>query len=180
VTSEEFEEYYANVSASIDTDEYFAAMMTAAWNLDGSRVTAKGWTNKDANQKKDFGARPQTAQVRSTPAASQNDTLPPMNRNDAQLLQIFRNKIKSRGARGIMGLGRLFKIFDDDNSKNLNHLEFKKAINDFRLNLADKEIDSLYKVFDNDKSGSIDYEEFLRGVRGEMNEFRKALAMKAF
>jgi methyltransferase-like protein len=62
VTREEFDEYYANVSASIDTDEYFAAMMTAAWNLDGNRVTAKGWSNKDAaGQKKDFGGRPQTA-----------------------------------------------------------------------------------------------------------------------
>jgi Ca2+-binding EF-hand superfamily protein len=79
-----------------------------------------------------------------------------------------------------MGLGRLFKIFDDDNTKNLNHAEFKKAIKDFRVNLSDKEIDSLYKVFDTDNSGSIDYEEFLRGVRGEMNEFRRNLALKAF
>ena len=58
VTKEEFEEYYANVSASIDTDDYFAAMMTSAWNLDGNRVTARGWSNKDANQKKDTSARP--------------------------------------------------------------------------------------------------------------------------
>jgi len=43
VTKEEFEEYYNNVSASIDDDSYFAQMMTAAWNLDGSRVTKKGW-----------------------------------------------------------------------------------------------------------------------------------------
>lgn len=79
-----------------------------------------------------------------------------------------------------MGLGRLFKIFDDDQSHNLNHAEFKKAIKDFRVNLSDKEIDSLYKIFDNDNSGSIDYEEFLRGVRGEMNEFRRNLALRAF
>lgn len=39
VTREEFEEYYANVSASIDSDDYFAAMMNAVWNLDGNRVT---------------------------------------------------------------------------------------------------------------------------------------------
>lgn len=48
VTKEEFEEYYANVSASIDSDEYFAAMMTAAWNLDNNRVTAKGWSSNSA------------------------------------------------------------------------------------------------------------------------------------
>ncbi len=35
VTMEEFLEYYTNVSASIDDDMYFAAMMNAAWNLQG-------------------------------------------------------------------------------------------------------------------------------------------------
>jgi Ca2+-binding EF-hand superfamily protein len=38
----------------------------------------------------------------------------------------------------------------------------------------------LFKIFDRDRSGKIDYEEFLRGVRGEMNEFRKNLTKKAF
>ncbi len=43
VTQEEFEEYYANLSASIDNDQYFELMMNNAWNLDGSRVTKRGW-----------------------------------------------------------------------------------------------------------------------------------------
>jgi hypothetical protein len=38
VTKEEFEEYYNNVSSSIDLDEYFAVMMTNAWNLDGKMI----------------------------------------------------------------------------------------------------------------------------------------------
>lgn len=33
VTFEEFLDYFADVSASIDTDEYFAAMMQSAWKL---------------------------------------------------------------------------------------------------------------------------------------------------
>ena len=39
----EWLEYYNNVSMSIDNDEYFALMMNNAWNLDGKRVTKKGW-----------------------------------------------------------------------------------------------------------------------------------------
>lgn len=35
VTMEEFIEYYTNVSASIDDDMYFSAMMNSAWNLSG-------------------------------------------------------------------------------------------------------------------------------------------------
>jgi len=48
VTKEEFHEYYNNVSASIDGDDYFAVMMTNAWNLDGSMTVAKGWSNASA------------------------------------------------------------------------------------------------------------------------------------
>jgi Ca2+-binding EF-hand superfamily protein len=50
VTKEEFDEYYNNISASIDDDEYFALMMNNAWNLDGTMVYQKGW-GSSANSK---------------------------------------------------------------------------------------------------------------------------------
>jgi len=47
VTKEEFEEYMANISASIDDDIYFEAMMNSAWKInDGEKTYGKGWTNK--------------------------------------------------------------------------------------------------------------------------------------
>ena len=53
VTKEEFEEYYNNVSASIDNDQYFELMMNNAWKInDGDRTYAKGWTNKDESPSK--------------------------------------------------------------------------------------------------------------------------------
>lgn len=79
-----------------------------------------------------------------------------------------------------MGIGRLFKIFDDDGSKTLCLPEFKKAMTDIRVGLSDREIERLFKIFDTNQGGQIDYEEFLFGVRGEMNDFRRAIAMKAF
>ena len=85
-----------------------------------------------------------------------------------------------RGARGIAGLGKQFKIADDDYSKDLDMYEFKKAIRDFRINLADKDSERLFKIFDRDGSGRIDYDEFLRGIRGEMNQFRVGFAKRAF
>lgn len=45
VTLEEFIEYYANVSCSIDLDSYFKVMITNAWDLDNLKVTKKGWSN---------------------------------------------------------------------------------------------------------------------------------------
>jgi len=43
ITEEEWVEYYNNISMSIDDDAYFELMMNNAWNLDGKRVTKKGW-----------------------------------------------------------------------------------------------------------------------------------------
>jgi len=103
-----------------------------------------------------------------------------MNYTDSQLLERFRAALKKRGSRGIMGIGRSFKIADDDNSKSLEMEEFKKCINDFRVGLGPTDAERLFHVFDTGKSGSIDYEEFLYGVRGKMNEFRQGLAMRAY
>lgn len=38
----EFIEYYTNVSASIDNDQYFELMMTNAWNLNNQNYK-RGW-----------------------------------------------------------------------------------------------------------------------------------------
>lgn len=60
VTLEEFIEYYTNVSASIDDDMYFQAMMNSAWNLSGDASSyksyAKAWVGDDGAPK-----RPATA-----------------------------------------------------------------------------------------------------------------------
>ena len=41
ITPDEFIEYYTNISASIDNDEYFALMMNNSWNLSGDSSTYK-------------------------------------------------------------------------------------------------------------------------------------------
>ena len=47
VTKEEFEEYYNNISASIDNDEYFQLMMNNAWKInDGDRTYGKAWAGE--------------------------------------------------------------------------------------------------------------------------------------
>jgi Ca2+-binding EF-hand superfamily protein len=50
-----------------------------------------------------------------------------------QLLERFREKMAQRGARGILGLKRIFKIMDDDGSGFLDRQEFAKALKDYRV-----------------------------------------------
>lgn len=54
---------------------------------------------------------------------------------------------------------------DDDGSKSLNLVEFKKGIRESGLKLTDMQLHQLFGYFDKDKSGSIDFEEFLQGIR---------------
>ena len=193
VSKDEWCEYYNNVSASIDRDDYFALMMNNAWNLDGSMDAnkKKGWKAEENSGAASRGAparggasrggnRGGAAAAMGGGASNVQEDAPPMNMTEAQLMDRFREKLAKRGNRGIMGLGRSFKIADDDRSGSLGVEEFQKAIHDFRVGLQPAQSAKLFKVFDRDGSGSIDYEEFLRGVRGVMNDFRKTLAMKAF
>lgn len=46
VTLEEFENYYANISASIDTDDYFELMMRNAWHISGGEGQLANSTNR--------------------------------------------------------------------------------------------------------------------------------------
>ena len=86
----------------------------------------------------------------------------------------------SRGARGILGLRRIFKIMDDDNSGYLDQSEFNKALKDYRVNVTPDEGRKLFRIFDVNGDGSISYDEFLRMVIGEMNQPRKNLVKRAF
>lgn len=62
ITLDEFIEYYTNVSASLDNDEYFALMMNNSWNLSGDSSTYKkfdkGWANQSPEKKNAFVGQP--------------------------------------------------------------------------------------------------------------------------
>jgi len=99
---------------------------------------------------------------------------------DEELLEKFRERMRQRGARGILGLKRIFKIMDDDNSGFLDKSEFNKALKDYRVSVTNDEGNRLYRLFDMNGDGTISYDELLRGVVGEMNPFRRNFVKKAF
>ena len=55
------------------------------------------------------------------------------------LLQRLRDKLKSRGARGIIGLSKQFRIMDDNHSMSLDKFEFSKAMSDYALGFSEGE-----------------------------------------
>lgn len=92
----------------------------------------------------------------------------------------MRERIKARGARGILNLGKSFKIMDDNNSGSLDSEEFTKALKSYRITQDRLEIQAIFEAFDPDNNGEIIYDEFLREIMGPMNRRREALVSKAF
>ncbi|EDW81718.2 uncharacterized protein Dwil_GK10864, isoform A [Drosophila willistoni] len=86
----------------------------------------------------------------------------------------------SRGATGILGLSRAFRVMDTDGSKALNKEEFKSGITEMGLDLKDSEIDNMFANFDTDGNGSINMTEFLVKLRPPMNKCRLNIIDKAF
>lgn len=66
---------------------------------------------------------------------------------DDPLIARLKAQLASRGAHGIVGLGRLFKIMDDDGSNSLSFKEFKKAMKECNMILNDIDLVILFKKF---------------------------------
>lgn len=129
--------------------------------------------------------RPQTAQERPkssyAPEGNYQSTRGQSQQgSEDSVIEAFRDRIASRGTRGIIGLARLFKIADDNNSGTLDLPEFSKVLKDLRLDFGPEDVKRLFGRFDRDRSGSIDYDEFLRQVRGPMNQNRIKWVKEAF
>jgi Ca2+-binding EF-hand superfamily protein len=82
------------------------------------------------------------------------------------MIALFRDRIKARGARGMIGLQRIFKIMDDDNSRTLSINEFTKACREFRVGISDEYIPTIFNAFDINHDGNLNFDEFLYTLRG--------------
>jgi hypothetical protein len=153
-------------------------MMLSAWKMDEAADKQEAATRKRAAQDNDiFGTS-----ARREDAEKKESNLPKIgdNANDQELIKHIRERIAARGARGIQGIGKKFKIADDDRSGALCKEEFKKAMHDFRIGLNQAQVGKAFNIFDRDGSGEISYDEFLRSIRGRMNPGRAAIAKQCY
>ncbi|KAJ8958848.1 hypothetical protein NQ318_019612 [Aromia moschata] len=100
--------------------------------------------------------------------------------SDADPVQRLRLLCLSRGAHGILGLGRLFRRMDEDGNKKLNLDEFVLGLREMGLEISDEEAKEMFEKFDTDGSGSVNMDEFLVHIRPNLSESRKKVIDEAF
>ena len=133
------------------SDHEKGGMQGKGGNLKGKKRSAAASANVEGRD-----AAKQAPHAAGSPLSSRIDSI----------LFRLRADLKRRGATGIAGLGRKFRIMDDNGSKSLSMAEFTKGMNESSLGLSQPEIDMLFRHFDKNGGGSISYEEFLAGLRG--------------
>ncbi|KAH9195244.1 hypothetical protein AeNC1_002785 [Aphanomyces euteiches] len=125
----------------------------------------------------------QTAECMTHMYVDKNSVLPrpkEISVGTKMILSRLRESLKSRGAVGIVGLSRKFRIMDDDNNGSISLVEFKKAMRECNVECSEADMRLLFDAFDTDESQSIDFKEFLNGVREPMNDRRLRLVHEAF
>lgn len=95
-------------------------------------------------------------------------------------LEKLRLQCLARGSSGIKGLGRTFRIMDDDGNRKIDLVEFKRGLRDYGVDLEPNDIQDMYQQMDADGSGSLDFDEFLLALRPPMSKARKMLIQQAF
>ena len=97
-----------------------------------------------------------------------------------QMMQDIKDTLKQRGAMMIRGIGRVFRILDNNRNKQLDKTELLWGLKDFDIHLSEEQVDVLVKHFDRDGSGTVNFDEFLVALRGELNAFRTGFIKQAY
>lgn len=92
--------------------------------------------------------------------------------------------LRAGGFESVQAMGKQFSIIDRDRNGSLSKEEFNIALDilftAYSVKFSQAERNALFQLFDVAKSGSVDYNEFIRGIRGDMSDFRLDWVRQAF
>ena len=88
--------------------------------------------------------------------------------------------MNARGVRTIRGMGRSFRIFDDNGDRKIDKQEFYWGMKDMGAQISMNEAQILLNHLDTNKDGVVSYDEFLFGLRGAPNETRQEIINQCF
>eukprot|EP01065_Artemidia_motanka_P030965 TRINITY_DN37116_c0_g1_i1.p1 TRINITY_DN37116_c0_g1~~TRINITY_DN37116_c0_g1_i1.p1 ORF type:complete len:477 (+),score=147.11 TRINITY_DN37116_c0_g1_i1:60-1433(+) len=188
ISKQEFEQYYAGVSAQVDSDDYFIAMLKQTWDLQNS-------LGKSAT-KLDRTTGTETERMRSSKFSGLDSTLrtikPTVYNLQEKEQAVSRHLLGDRARRVVrkvektcleklptkfMGLGREFRNLDPKRTGFVEVEEVDEVFRNARLHfhLSADEVQSMKEEFDTDGDTTFDYLSFMNAVCGELEPERKIL-----
>lgn len=130
-----FKHYDANGDGNMDYKEF-------------ANIFLEGGANKEADVTAQDPYLQEKARREAASAKARGD-------NPQALLALFKDKLKARGARGMVGLRRLFNMMDDDGSQTLSMPEFGKACKEFKIGVSEENVPILFGLFDKNGDGTL-------------------------
>mmetsp|Transcript_91333 Transcript_91333/g.197569 ORF Transcript_91333/g.197569 Transcript_91333/m.197569 type:complete len:140 (+) Transcript_91333:23-442(+) len=99
-----------------------------------------------------------------------------------KVMDKVKQSLLKRGKFGIRRIGRIFRQMDSfDGNNKLDRKEFGTGLKEAGVdNLNKEETECLFKAMDKNGDGMVDFDEFLVAIRGQMNERRTDISLKAF
>ena len=104
----------------------------------------------------------------------------PTDERVAEIIEGIGRALKQRGAVGLAGLARNFRINDFNKSGTLDRDELRKCLRMCKLDLDVNDFEVLFRHLDSSDDGQVDYDEFLTAVRGPLPSVRKRLIVDIF
>ncbi|CAH2075503.1 unnamed protein product, partial [Iphiclides podalirius] len=86
----------------------------------------------------------------------------------------------SRGATGVLGLGRVFRRMDKVGNKQLNKEEFINILSLTGVEMTKEECEQLFDKFDSENRGTISIDKLIEEIRPPMSDSRRAMVEQAF
>jgi len=120
-----------------------------------------------------------TIELSQDAAAAQPVEAPPRY-DGAQMIADIKETLKKRGAMAIRGIGRVFRILDDNRNRQIDSNELMWGLKDFDIHLSEEQTAVLIKHFDRDNSGTVNFDEFLVALRGDLNDSRRGYIRQAY
>ena len=103
------------------------------------------------------------------------------NKNDGNLIELFKSKIMAKGVGGIHAARKALARFDADGSGTLDIDEVKQGLNSMGvIDFSDTDLIKLFKYFDKGDDLRINPEELLKGFTTGMSYTRKRVVREAF
>ncbi|KAG5848038.1 calcyphosin-like protein [Anguilla rostrata] len=104
----------------------------------------------------------------------------PRDAHPCSTIEKLRLKCLERGAAGIKGLSRTFRIMDEDRSKSLDLQELLRGLEAYGMSVSRDEAQHILSTLDKDGGGTVDFSEFLEALRPPLSCSRRAVITAAF